>query len=57
MAVHRVDYDLDRFLRDLFCHFGSTRAQKPRSARSRRIRTLGDADGAVEASERITHVG
>ena len=55
VAVHRVDHDLDRLLRQLLGDLRSAGAHQPRGARLRRIALLQRDHRSIEALERITH--
>src|SRR5262249_42451435 len=55
IAIRGVEHHLDRFLSELFCHFGATRAQQSGRPRFLWVGILSIDEGGVEAMEVISH--
>jgi hypothetical protein len=55
IALHGVDHDLGRFLRQLLCDLGAASTHQSRGTRQRGIALLEGKDGSVEPLQRISH--
>jgi len=57
LALHGVDYDLDRLFGEFFGHFGAPGAHQLGRPRFRGIGQLRRDHGVVETGDRISHAG